>query len=71
MKLSELLKTYISDKDAQYIDLDIEGVEKIQTVSTDANPLLDGIMEWHVGYFDFDEIVGRLFVAVERDERPL
>ena len=50
--------------------VEIEGVDKVQMISKDATPLLEGIKDWNVGYFDIDENDGRLFVRAEMNERP-
>ena len=70
MTLEELLKSFDPDGFGKYIHLEIDGVDKTQMISTNATPLIDGIKDWHVGYFDVDENDGRLFVMVEQDERP-
>ena len=70
MKVQELLDTFDPDFEGRFIHLEIEGVDKMQMISTDATPLLEGIKDWNVGYFDIDENDGRLFVRAEMEERP-
>lgn len=70
MTVSELLDSFDPEFVGRFIHLEIEGVEKVQMVSTDATPLLGEIKDWHVGYFDIDENDGRLFVRAEMEERP-
>ena len=70
MKVKELLESFDHDSNSKFIHLEIEGVDKVQMISTDAMPLLEGIKDWNVGYFDIDENDGRLFVRAEMEERP-
>lgn len=68
MKFGELLKAFCGKQEDSYILLSLEGVEKEQTVSTDAFPLLDSIKEWYVPFFDV--VDDKLWVRVEPNERP-
>ncbi len=70
MKVQELLDTFDPDFEGKYFHLQIEECQKTMLISTEATPLLEGIKDWHVGYFDIDENDGRLFVLAERDIRP-
>lgn len=65
MKFGELLNAYTGNTENEYFLLSLEGVEKDQTVSTNAFPLLDGIKEWRVPFFDI--VDGKLWVRAEPD----
>ena len=70
MKVQELLDRFDPEFNGRFIHLKIEGVDNVQMISTDATPLLEGIKDWNVGYFDIDEHDSKLFVLAEQDERP-
>lgn len=68
MTLRELLQYYVRNNEGSFICLEIEGVNKIQTVSTNAYPLLDAVYNWYVDHFDVDN--DNLEISICRDKKP-